>query len=125
MDIGGYRWAKVGIGGHRWWWGGVVAHEILVSAQGPLVLGFWVWGLGVRGLGLTKIFDILIHFFHNYLKYTLAKYYVERLTQIIGDTIEQDFKYLEAQRGFVLESGVPESRKKSQSQASGLGYGLI
>ena len=31
----------------------VVAHEILVSAQGPLVLGFWVWGLGVRGQGLT------------------------------------------------------------------------
>ena len=25
---------------------GWVAHEILVSAQGPLVLGFWVWGLG-------------------------------------------------------------------------------
>ena len=31
----------------------VVAHEILVSASGPLVLGFWVWGLGVWGLGLT------------------------------------------------------------------------
>ena len=30
-----------------------VAHEILVSAQGPLVLDFWVWGLGVWGLGLT------------------------------------------------------------------------
>ena len=29
--------------------GGVVAHEILVSAQGPLVLGFL--GLGLRGLG--------------------------------------------------------------------------
>ena len=26
------------------WW---VAHEILVSAQGSLVLGFWVWGLRV------------------------------------------------------------------------------
>ena len=25
---------------------GWVAHEILVSAQGPLVLGFWVWGFG-------------------------------------------------------------------------------
>ena len=34
-------------------WGGVVAHEILVSAQGPSVLGFWVLGLGVWGLGLT------------------------------------------------------------------------
>ena len=29
----------------------LVAHEILVSAQGPLVLGFWVWGFGVWGLG--------------------------------------------------------------------------
>ena len=29
-----------------------VAHEILVSAQGPLVLGFGVLGLGVWGLGL-------------------------------------------------------------------------
>ena len=28
------------------WWGGVVAHEILVSAQGPLVLGFGLKGLG-------------------------------------------------------------------------------
>ena len=29
------------------WWGGVmVAYEILVSAQGPLVLGFGVKGLG-------------------------------------------------------------------------------
>ena len=44
------------------WWGGggggwvVVAYEILVSAQGPLVLGFWVFGfLGPRvwGQGLT------------------------------------------------------------------------
>ena len=30
----------------RWWVGGVVAHEILVSAQGPLVL---VLRLRVRG----------------------------------------------------------------------------
>ena len=30
----------------------MVAHKILVSAQGPF-LGFWVWGLGVRGQGLT------------------------------------------------------------------------
>ena len=39
-----------------WWCASgyvVVAHEILVSAQGPLVLGFWAWGLGVWGLGLT------------------------------------------------------------------------
>ena len=31
----------------------VVAHQLLVSAQGPLVFGIWVWGLGVWGLGLT------------------------------------------------------------------------
>ena len=37
---------RVGWGGVVWC--GVVAHEILVSAQGPLVLG-----LGVLGLGLT------------------------------------------------------------------------
>ena len=36
--------------GGGWW---CVAYRILVSAQGPLVLGFWVWGLGVWGLGLT------------------------------------------------------------------------
>ena len=30
-------------------WGGVVAYEILVSAQGPLVFGFL--GLGAKGLG--------------------------------------------------------------------------
>ena len=34
---------------------GWVAHEILVSAQGPLVFGIWVWGLGVWGLGLTIV----------------------------------------------------------------------
>ena len=33
----------------RWW----LAYEILVSAQGPLVLGFWVFGLRVLGQGLT------------------------------------------------------------------------
>ena len=33
--------------------GGVVALKILVSAQGPLVLGFGVWSLGFWGLGLT------------------------------------------------------------------------
>ena len=33
--------------------GGVVADEILVSAQGPLVLGFGVLGLRVWGQGLT------------------------------------------------------------------------
>ena len=36
-------------------WGGgvVVAYEILVSAQGPLVLGFGALGLTVLGQGLT------------------------------------------------------------------------
>ena len=34
----------------------MLVHEILVSAQGPLVLGFWVWGFGVWGLGLTIIY---------------------------------------------------------------------
>ena len=40
---------------YRLGWGGgvVVAHEILVSAQDPLVLGFWVLGLRVWGQGLT------------------------------------------------------------------------
>ena len=28
-----------------------------MSAQGPLVLGFWVWGLGVWGLGLPMVID--------------------------------------------------------------------
>ena len=35
------------------WGGGLVYHEILVSAQDPLNLGFWVWGFRVWGLGLT------------------------------------------------------------------------
>ena len=30
---------------------GGVAHEILVSAQGPLVLGLRVWGLGLTTIG--------------------------------------------------------------------------
>ena len=38
-----------GGGGWWWWW---VAWSNLVSAQGPF-LGFWVWGFGVWGLGLT------------------------------------------------------------------------
>ena len=35
-------------------WPGVVAHEILVSAQGPLVLGFGAKGLGP---GLDNIYS--------------------------------------------------------------------
>ena len=34
----------------------VVAWSILVSAQGPLVLGFWVFGLRVQGQGLTIVY---------------------------------------------------------------------
>ena len=41
------------------WW---VAYEILVSAQGPMVLGFGVWGLRVLGPGLDK----------RYQEYTLS-----------------------------------------------------
>ena len=37
------------------YWVVVVAYRILVSAQGPLVLGFWVFELGVWGMGLTKL----------------------------------------------------------------------
>ena len=35
--------------------GGRETCQILVLAQGPLVLVFWVWGLGVWGLGLTTV----------------------------------------------------------------------
>ena len=38
----------------------VVAYEILVSAQGPLVLGFWILGLRVWGLGLTIFVTITV-----------------------------------------------------------------
>ena len=38
----------------RWWWVVVVAYSILVLAQGPLVLDFWVWGLRAWGQGLTR-----------------------------------------------------------------------
>ena len=37
------------------YWVVVVAYRILVSAQGPLVLGFRVFELGVWGMGLTKL----------------------------------------------------------------------
>ena len=39
---------------------GRVAHEILVPAQGPFVLGFWVFGFGAYGvwsLGLTMFYS--------------------------------------------------------------------
>ena len=45
----------------------VVAYRILVSAQGPLVLGFWVFGtkgLRVWGQGLT----IVVRFTHHKLE---------------------------------------------------------
>ena len=48
-------------------------HEILVSAQGPLVLGFWVFGLRVWGQGLTKtiskkilrLFNVFVRSFYH------------------------------------------------------------
>ena len=49
----------VWLSGGVWWWavvGWYVSHEILVSAQGPLVLAFWVWGLGVLSLGLSTYY---------------------------------------------------------------------
>ena len=37
-----------------------------MSAQGPLVLGFWVWGLGVWGLGLTiDLSDLVMNPIHK------------------------------------------------------------
>mgnify|MGYP001190070507 CR=1 FL=1 len=39
----------IGWGGVVGWLGGVVAYEILVSAQEPLGFGFW--GFGAKGLG--------------------------------------------------------------------------
>ena len=39
-------------------WGGVVAHEILVSAQGPLVFGFLSLGLSGLGPGLDNYNEI-------------------------------------------------------------------
>ena len=46
------------------WWGdvgGVVAHEILVSAQGPLVLGFRAKGLAPGLDNLILCFVLLYH----------------------------------------------------------------
>ena len=61
-----YGWCGGGGGGGWWRW--VVAHKILVPAQGPLVLGFWVFGflgLGANGLGPgldnnSKVYLLLI-----------------------------------------------------------------
>ena len=39
------------------WWGGVVAHEILVSAQGPLVLGLGLWGFGLDNCCIHILFN--------------------------------------------------------------------
>ena len=45
-------------------WCGLVAHKVLVSAQGPSVLCFWVLGLRVWGLGLT-IFKTHLTFIYS------------------------------------------------------------
>ena len=50
LDWGFGDWGGLG-------WTGVVAHEILVSAQGPLVLGFWA---KVLGPGLDNWFSSVI-----------------------------------------------------------------
>ena len=50
---------------------------------------------------------------------------IEIFSQIIGDTVEQNLRVLQAQRGFVLDSGFQESRKTSRSQVLGCGYGLM
>ena len=42
----------------------MVAYEILVSPQGPLVLGFWVWRL--RGQGLTIIYLLTVYIFYYF-----------------------------------------------------------
>ena len=50
---------------------------------------------------------------------------LEIFSQIIGDTVEQNLRVLQAQRGFVLDSGFQESRKTSRSQVLGCSYGLM
>ena len=50
---------------------------------------------------------------------------IEIFSQIIGDTIEQNLRVLQAQRGFVFDSGFQESKKSSPSQVLGCGYGLM
>ena len=59
--------------------GVVVAYESLVSAQGPLVLGFWVWGLRVLGQGLT---------IHIYL-FSISIFVQLRATKYINSTRNQ------------------------------------
>ena len=56
------------------WW---VAYSILVSAQGPSVLGFWVWGLRVWGQGLTTINHVpnefsVLHFVCSILHFSIS-----------------------------------------------------
>ena len=50
---------------------------------------------------------------------------IEIFSKIIADTNEQNLRFMQAQREFVMDSGFPESRKTSPSQALGCGYGLI
>ena len=51
--------------------------------------------------------------------------WLEIFSQIIGDTVEQNLRVLQAQRGFVLDSGFQESKKTPPSQVLGCGYGLM
>ena len=50
----------------------MLAHEILVSAQGPLVLGFWVWGLGVWALARTILSSSSLSPLVTYLAFELG-----------------------------------------------------
>ena len=63
--------------------------------------------------------------FHRALTSKTAKKYLEIFSQIIGDTIEQNLRVSQAQRGFVFDSGFQESKKSSPSQVLGCGYGLM
>ena len=63
--------------------------------------------------------------FSNFLEEKKMNGILEIFSQIIGDTIEQNLRVLQAQRGFVFDSGFQESKKSSPSQVLGCGYGLM
>ena len=73
-------------------WGGLVAHEILVSAQGPF-LGFWVWGFGVWGLGLTIFSYILILCNVTFEKNEILEYKIQSYCDLIFAKFDSLIKY--------------------------------
>ena len=79
--------------------GGVVAYEILVSAQGPLVFGFWVWGFGP---GLDKNAVNLGQWDKPVNKFMLVKY--KDLNLIFG-TLELVYGLLGFFYGFGMSQG--------------------